>query len=108
MGKTIKARFSKGVIEPLEKVEIPEGEEITVTIEEITEKAGVLDVTFGAWKETVDCDELIRNIYADRWGIPSWAKDWDEAKEVFYERWKKWNELYGVKADREVKNEKKG
>ena len=32
MGKTIKARFSKGMIEPLEKVEIREGEENTINI----------------------------------------------------------------------------
>lgn len=68
MARTIKARFSNGVIEPLEKIEIPEGKEVTVTIAEIPEeeKVDALDATFGAWKDTVDCDELIKNIYADR------------------------------------------
>ena len=32
MGKTIRAKFSKGVIELLEKVDIKEGEEITISI----------------------------------------------------------------------------
>ena len=32
MLRTIRARFSHGVIEPLEKVEMPEGKEITITI----------------------------------------------------------------------------
>ncbi len=68
MIKTIKARFTKGRIEPLEKVDIAEGEEITVTIEEIPKKeAGdPLDTTFGGWAETIDCEELKKNIYADR------------------------------------------
>lgn len=68
MIKTIKARFTKGRIEPLEKVDIAEGEEITVTIEEFPKKeAGdPLDTTFGGWAETIDCEELKKNIYADR------------------------------------------
>jgi predicted DNA-binding antitoxin AbrB/MazE fold protein len=32
MSRTIKARFRNGVIEPLEKVELKEGEEFTLTI----------------------------------------------------------------------------
>lgn len=67
MARTIKARFSKGVIKLLEEIEIPEDKEITITILELPEKEeDPLDATFGAWKETVDCDELIKNIYADR------------------------------------------
>lgn len=72
MAKTIKARFSKGVIEPLERVEIPEGKEITVTILElpsVPEKRKFLDAlkaTAGGWRDTIDCEELIKNIYADR------------------------------------------
>ncbi len=38
MERTIKVRFSQGVIKPLEKVEFSEGEEFTVTIHEIHEK----------------------------------------------------------------------
>ena len=62
MATTIKARFSRGVIEPLEKVEIPEGEEITVTIE----GRDPLDATFGGWKGLIDAEALKRNIYEDR------------------------------------------
>jgi predicted DNA-binding antitoxin AbrB/MazE fold protein len=32
MAKTIKARYRRGVIEPLEKLDIEEGKELTVTI----------------------------------------------------------------------------
>lgn len=34
MTKTIKVRFTHGVFVPLEKVELPEGEEFTITIPE--------------------------------------------------------------------------
>jgi len=32
MGTTIKARFAGGVLKPLENLELPEGEEVTITI----------------------------------------------------------------------------
>ena len=38
MGKTIKARFSRGVIEPMEEIDIPEGRELTITIIETPSK----------------------------------------------------------------------
>lgn len=38
MARTIRARFSQGVIEPLEKVEFPEGKEFTVIVPEASEK----------------------------------------------------------------------
>jgi predicted DNA-binding antitoxin AbrB/MazE fold protein len=71
VGKTIKARFSKGMIEPLEKVEIKEGGEITISILEAPPKpvkinfSEALKKTAGGWKGLIDCDELIRNIYND-------------------------------------------
>ncbi len=66
---TFKARFSKGVIKPLEKLEIEEGKELTITITEIPGKAEIedpLDVTFGGWAGLIDAEELKKNIYADR------------------------------------------
>lgn len=69
MGRTIKARFTKGVFKPLEKVDITEGKEFTITVPEEPEDRRFLDalkVTAGGWKETIDCEELIKNIYADR------------------------------------------
>ena len=69
MQKTIKARFKKGVIEPLEKLELAEGEEISVTISTLSETRKTLEafkLTAGAWKDTVNCDELIREIYESR------------------------------------------
>ncbi len=72
MGKTIRARFSKGIIKPLEKVDFREGEEITISISKARTKrekksfSDALKRTAGAWKDLVDCDELIKNIYNDR------------------------------------------
>ena len=70
--KTIRARFSKGKIEPLEKVEIKEGEEITVRILAAPSRAKkksfleAIKTTAGGWKNLIDCDKLTRNIYNDR------------------------------------------
>jgi predicted DNA-binding antitoxin AbrB/MazE fold protein len=68
MGKTVKARFSKGVIKPLEKVEIEEGKEITITIMEAPskQKLDAFKKSAGAWKGTIDAEKLIENIYANR------------------------------------------
>lgn len=68
MGKTIRAKFSKGVIRPLEKVDIEEGREIAVTITEVPlkPKRDALERSAGAWKGTIDAEKLIENIYADR------------------------------------------
>jgi len=72
MGKTIRARVFRGMIEPLEKVDIREGEEIVIRISKAPSKgvkknfSDVLKRTAGGWKDLIDCDELIKNIYADR------------------------------------------
>ncbi len=69
MAKEISARFSNGVIEPLETVELEEGEEITIIIAERAKGKGMreaLRATAGAWKDLIDCEELEHNIYADR------------------------------------------
>lgn len=68
MGKIIKARFSKGMIEPLEKVDIPEGKEFTLTIMDIPIKGGkeAFKKAAGAWRGTIDAGKLIKDIYSDR------------------------------------------
>lgn len=69
MAKEIRARFSKGKIEPLEELDLQEGAEIIILVKEApsaerTVKA--LRASAGAWKGTHDPKELKRNIYADR------------------------------------------
>jgi len=69
VSKEIRARFSRGVIEPLEKVDLEEGEEVIITISERARGKGVreaLRASAGGWKGTHDPEELKRNIYADR------------------------------------------
>ena len=69
MGKTIRARFTKGVIEPLESIEMTEGREITVTILDVPtprEAGDGFEASAGGWKDLIDAEELKKNIYADR------------------------------------------
>ncbi len=68
MGGTIRARVKGGVLEPLEKTDLPEGKEVLVTVIGVSE--GPDDESFlrsaGSWKGLVDAEALIRNIYAGR------------------------------------------
>jgi predicted DNA-binding antitoxin AbrB/MazE fold protein len=70
--RTIKARFKDGMIEPLEKLDIDDGKEIMISIVEVPnedeEKTFIngINASFGGWKDKVDCEELIKNIYNDR------------------------------------------
>jgi len=70
MGRTVRAKFTKGMIKPLEKVDIAEGKEITVTIIDIEvplkRKRGAFERSAGGWKGTIDADKLIEDIYSDR------------------------------------------
>jgi predicted DNA-binding antitoxin AbrB/MazE fold protein len=69
--RTIRARFSKGVFEPLEPevtTALHEGEEVMLTVSTSpTEDPGDPIVgTAGAWKGLVDGEALKRHISADR------------------------------------------
>jgi len=69
MEKTIRARYKKGVIEPLEKLELEEGVEVEVTISslpEVERAREAIKATAGAWDGEVNCDELIKDIYEAR------------------------------------------
>ena len=71
MIRTIRARFSKGVFEPLEPAVaeiIKEGEEVTLTIESgVTPAPGdPLRETAGAWRGLIDGEALKEAIYRDR------------------------------------------
>lgn len=68
MGGTIRARVRGGVLEPVEKIDLPEGKEVTITIFDLS--AGHDPDAFlrsrGGWKGLVDAEELIRNIRKSR------------------------------------------
>jgi predicted DNA-binding antitoxin AbrB/MazE fold protein len=68
MGGTIRARVTRGVLEPIEKIELPEGKEVTITIVDVPGGGDAESFcrAAGGWRGTVDADTLIRNIYADR------------------------------------------
>jgi predicted DNA-binding antitoxin AbrB/MazE fold protein len=68
MSGTVRARFKAGVLELLEKTNLPEGKEVTVTIIETptTRGADGLRRSAGGWKGLIDADTLIENIYNDR------------------------------------------
>ncbi len=69
MAREIRARFSKGKIEPLEELDLEEGEEVRVIIPDRPKAESMiaaLRASAGGWKGLVDGEELKRNIYADR------------------------------------------
>ena len=71
MVRTIRARFSKGVFEPLEPeatTVLHEGEEVLLTVSTpaVDDLADAIAGTAGAWKGLVDGEALKRHIYADR------------------------------------------
>jgi hypothetical protein len=55
-------------LEPLERLDMPDGEVLTITIIRlpVREGGGGLERSAGGWKGTIDAEELIKNIYADR------------------------------------------
>jgi predicted DNA-binding antitoxin AbrB/MazE fold protein len=57
-----------GMLELLEKINLPEGTEVTVTIEQTSPAADreAFRRSAGGWKDTVDAESLIANIYASR------------------------------------------
>lgn len=63
MTKSIKAKYSHGVIEPLEKVDFAEGEEITITVSVQSQK-----------KNSLEVDEKIRKLFGPK-GEPDWDND---------------------------------
>jgi predicted DNA-binding antitoxin AbrB/MazE fold protein len=68
MGATIRARVKGGVLEPLEKADLPEGKEVIITVVCVAEDPD--DEAFlrsaGSWEGLIDADKLIRDIYEDR------------------------------------------
>ncbi len=69
MEKTVRARYKKGVIEPLEKLDLEEGEEVEITVSPLPEDERAreaLKATAGAWGGEVNCDELLKDLYEAR------------------------------------------
>ena len=68
MGGTIRARVKGGVLEPLEKTDLPEGKEVLITVVGIVEDPDreAFLRSRGSWKGLIDAEKLIHDIYEDR------------------------------------------
>ena len=68
MSTTIKARYSGGVLEPLEKLELTDGQEVTVTIFNLPLKrdADFLTCTAGGWAGLIDAERLKHEVNESR------------------------------------------
>ncbi len=65
------AIYSDGVLKPSAPLNLQEGAQVKLTVEpdqprSLEERRAALRETFGAWKDTIDCDKLIEDIYASR------------------------------------------
>lgn len=75
---TYKARYTNGVLKPLEEAGLKEGEEVVFMKEDsalfarpakemsLDEAREILWRTSGAWADTIDCEKLERDIYESR------------------------------------------
>lgn len=66
--RSIRARVRGSSLDLLERISLPEGAEVVVTLSEPVEAADrdALLRAAGAWNGMIDADELIANIYSDR------------------------------------------
>ncbi len=68
MTRRIRARVTRGMLAPVEPLDLPDGSEVDVTLETGPSAADVAAFrnAEGAWRGTIDADVLIRNVYEDR------------------------------------------
>ena len=70
MAKEIRARFSNGKIEPLESIDLKEGDELVISVKEAHPDREARRKAFheaaGAWKGTLDFDAYLKDIKASR------------------------------------------
>lgn len=68
---TLRARYENGVLTPLERVNLPEGAEITLRFDaadELSEEERTRRflATAGAWKDAYDWDKFLEETYRER------------------------------------------
>ena len=63
MAGTVRARMRGGMLELLEKVDLPEGKEVSVTILETpaARDCAACDRAAGSWQGTLDGDAFLKN-----------------------------------------------
>ena len=67
----VRAMYTNGVLTPLEPLDLEEGKEVTLSIDDAPRPSGeerrrMTRSAAGRWKGTHDPDELLRSIYSDR------------------------------------------
>ena len=68
MPRTIKARYQAGKLEPLEPLDLEDGQEVVITLSE-PEEPPVLDplaATSGASKDLLDGEQFEKDVYESR------------------------------------------
>lgn len=68
MSKTVRARFKSGMLELLDRVDLPEGKEVSITILDVEGQhdVGAFERSAGSWKGLVDADAWIKQVDTDR------------------------------------------
>jgi len=68
MSRNIRARVRRGLFEPLEPINVPDGTEVTVTIPDGPTPADreAFRRSAGSWAGLIDADALIRDLYDRR------------------------------------------
>ena len=69
MSKEIRARFSNGKIEPLEALELSEGQEIVILVMDVPQETmskDPFDRAAGAWQGTLDFEGYLKDLHASR------------------------------------------
>jgi len=68
LSETIRVRVKDGVLEPLERMNLPEGKEVVISVvavvEDPDEEAFLRSA--GSWEGLVNAEEFIRQVYEDR------------------------------------------
>jgi predicted nucleic acid-binding protein len=64
MAGTVRARVARGVLELLEKIDVPEGKEVSATILETPtgRDFGAFDRAAGSWKGTLDVEAFLHGV----------------------------------------------
>ena len=62
VAREIRGRFSKGKMEPLEKLDLKEGDEVIITIKEEKPATGAFERAAGGWQGTLDFDAYLKDL----------------------------------------------
>ena len=68
MPQTVRARYAAGVLLPLEALDLNEGDEVLISVDDCEPSGRPVDGNMGAggWAGLVDAEQLKRDIYASR------------------------------------------